>query len=108
MPSRFRQSPPFTRIPLNAGAPLSPWKKIAAVLAGSALFVLALMFSVVLFAVVLTVGVVVWSWFWWKTRGVRRQMREQGIRPGDAPAGVVVLEGEVIREVREEDLPPRR
>ncbi|WP_181358816.1 hypothetical protein [Pseudothauera lacus] len=111
MPSRYRQSPPFARIPLQAGAPLSPWKKLAAVLVGGAMFVLALMFSVVLFAVVLTVGVVAWAWLWWKTRAVRRQMRAAAASappPGARPGGGLVIEGEVIREVREEDAAPPR
>lgn len=106
-----RRPNPFDRL---AGAPTQPpslWKKIVAVVAAGGVFVLALMFSVVLFAVVLTVGLAVWGWFWWKTRDLRKQMREQraqggprspGARPGDVPPGVVVIEGEVIREVREE------
>ncbi|THF64503.1 hypothetical protein E6C76_10565 [Pseudothauera nasutitermitis] len=110
MDPRFRQTPPFGRIPLNGGAPLSLWQKLVAVIVGGAMFVLALMFSVVLFAAVVAVGVVVWGWLWWKTRAVRRQMREMAgnapPRPGQADGGLVI-EGEVIREVRTEEEPPR-
>lgn len=67
---------------------------------------LALMFSVVLFAIIATVGILAWGYFWWKTRDLRKQMREiheqalrgqSGYRP---PAGSDVIEGEVIREIR--------
>ncbi|THF62044.1 hypothetical protein [Pseudothauera rhizosphaerae] len=103
MHSRFRNTPPFGRIPFQAGAPLSPWKKIAAAIAGGGLFVLALMFSVVLFAAVLTVGAVVWGWLWWKTRAIRKNMQKMRDNPppGQHPSGGLVIEGEVIREVRE-------
>ena len=74
---------------------------------------LALMFSVVLFALVIAGGIIVWGYLWWKTRELRKRMKEQmsygqpGYRP---PPGGVILEGEVIREVRPEDAsdkPPR-
>ena len=81
-------------------------------------FVLALTFSVALFAVLLTVGVVVWGYLWWKTRAVRKAMREQmdaagGRGPGAGGAARnqgLIIEGEVIREVRveDEDAPRRR
>jgi hypothetical protein len=51
------------------------------------------MFSVLLFAVVATVGVVAWGYLWWRTRELRRRMRAH------PPGGGVVIEGEVIREV---------
>jgi len=63
-----------------------------------------------------TVGIVVGGWFWWKTRALRKQMRDameaarreaeaQG-SPGATTNGSVrrdplIIEGEVIREVRE-------
>lgn len=61
---------------------------------------LILMFSALLFAVVLTVGTAAGIYLWWKTRGLRKQMREH------PPYGVViedvliegrVIEGEVIK-----------
>ena len=68
-------------------------QKIAAAVVTLSLFAVALMFSVLLFAVVLTAGAAVWGYLWWKMRAVRRQMR-------DNPPGGLVIEGEVIREVR--------
>lgn len=38
----------------------------------------ALMFSVVVFAVLAVLGVVAGSWFWWKTRRLRRELERAG------------------------------
>ncbi|MBL8383822.1 MAG: hypothetical protein JNM90_12135 [Burkholderiales bacterium] len=59
----------------------------------------AFMFSLVLLAVLLVVGVVVGGYFWWKTRALRRAMREAGgreaaMRPG--ARGGEVIEGEAV------------
>jgi Flp pilus assembly protein TadB len=74
--------------------------KLLAFLLSAALFVLAFMFSVVALAVVAVIGIGVAGWFWWKTRALRRRMREQG---GMATAyrpemDGQIIEGEVIRE----------
>ncbi len=71
--------------------------KIGAVLAGAILLVLALMFSVVLLAVISVVGLAAFGYFWWKTRGLRKAMRER-------PENGQVIEGEAV--VVEE--PPER
>jgi len=71
--------------------PMSPLRKFFTALATVGVFGLALMFSVMLFAVVLTAGAVVWGYLWWKTRDLRKQMR-------DHPPGGLIIEGEVIRE----------
>ncbi|MEO8163981.1 MAG: hypothetical protein ABI619_01160 [Betaproteobacteria bacterium] len=51
----------------------------------------AFMLSIVIFAVLLTVALLGGGYVWWKTRALRKRMRE---RP---PSGHVI-EGEVIRE----------
>ena len=66
----------------------------------------ALMFSLVFFAVIAVAGLVLWGWFWWKTRALRRQIREQmqaqSVEADSAPeAQGEVIEGEVIRVVDE-------
>lgn len=63
--------------------------RILGIAAGAVLLVAALMFSVVVFAFALAAGLLVWGWLWWKTREVRRQMREQmeAQRMGEAPPG---------------------
>ncbi|AUL98733.1 hypothetical protein B4966_00020 [Rhodocyclaceae bacterium] len=104
MPSNYRRPFGYGRVFVSSGEPLSLWQKIVAAVVTGAVFVLALMFSVVLFAVLLTVGAVLWGWFMWKTRALRSQMYEMRNRAPRraAPGGGVVIEGEVIREVREE------
>lgn len=94
-----------------------PLGKIFAALIGAALLVLGLMFSVVIIAVAIAFGLVIWGWMWWKTRALRRQMRDQmearmaagegASAPypdgGAAQSSGRVIEGEVIRA----DDPPR-
>ncbi|MDI3515583.1 MAG: hypothetical protein ACLGH1_10850 [Gammaproteobacteria bacterium] len=105
-----------------AAKPPTLLQKIVGAVVMAGVFVLALTFSVALFAVLLTVGVVVWGYLWWKTRAVRKAMREQmdaqmaaagGRGPGAGGAARspgLIIEGEVIREVRveDEDAPRRR
>jgi len=74
--------------------------RILTVAAGAVLLVFALMFSLLLFAVVAAGAVLVWGYLWWKSRALRRQMREQ-------PAGGRVFEGEVIREPEPTTTAPR-
>jgi hypothetical protein len=81
--------------------PVSLVQKIIAVAIGLALFAVALAFSVLLFAAVLTAGAMAWGYLWWKTRAVRKHMR-------DNPPGGLVIEGEIIREVRTRDERRRR
>lgn len=70
-------------------------RKIIAFVATVALISLALMFSLVVFAVILVIGAMAWAYLWWKTRELRKQMRNY------PPRGMVmegeVVEGEVIR-----------
>ena len=84
--------------------------RLLGIAAGAVLLVAALMFSVVMFAFALAAGLLAWGWLWWKTRDVRRQMREQmetqrmgqspwDDRHGDGPqADGRVIEGEAIRD----------
>lgn len=65
--------------------------KVVAFAVSAALLALAFMLSVLVFAFVLTGGLLVWGYLWWKTRHLRKQMRER-------PPGGHVIEGEVIRE----------
>jgi len=92
----------FNQFGRGDGTPPSLLQKIVTVLVTIAVFGVALMFSVVLFAIVVTVGAVAWGYLWWKTRALRKQMREH------PPTGRgMIIEGEVIREVEIEDRPPR-
>jgi hypothetical protein len=71
-----------------------PLKKLVTLVGGVVLLVLGLMFSVVVLTGVVVVGLMVWSYLWWKTRDIRRVMRQaQG--PIDVPGGDVI-EGEAV------------
>jgi Flp pilus assembly protein TadB len=70
--------------------------KLLAVAIGAVVLVLAVMFSLVVFAVVVTAGLLLGGYLWWKTRALRKQMRER-------PAGERIIQGEVIRDARSGD-----
>jgi len=53
----------------------NPLRSLIAVVATAAAFGLALMFSVVVVAVILVAGTMAWGYLWWKTRELRKQMR---------------------------------
>jgi uncharacterized protein YneF (UPF0154 family) len=63
--------------------------KLVAFVAATALLVLAFIFSVVLLAVLAAGGLALFGYFWWKTRALRKRLREN-------PPGGHVIEGEVI------------
>jgi len=66
------------------------------------LLVVAFMFSMVVLVFVVTAGLLVYGYLWWKTRDLRKQMREHAREqpPGEAGGspGGYVIEGEVIHE----------
>ena len=80
-----------------------PLKKLLTLVIGVILLVLSLMFSVVVLIGVVVVGVMVWGYLWWKTREIRRVMREASV---DVPNGDVI-EGEAV-VVDESQTPDRR
>ncbi len=55
------------------------------------MLVAAFTLSLLVFALLATIGLLVWGYVWWKTRELRRQMRER-------PPGGRVIEGETIRD----------
>lgn len=95
----------FEKLSRSANEPPTLMQKVVGVVVTVVVIGLALMFSVLLFAVVVSVGVVAWAYLWWRTRELRKQMREQRGRHPSAGgrSGGVVIEGEVIREVESED-----
>jgi ABC-type bacteriocin/lantibiotic exporter with double-glycine peptidase domain len=85
------------------GKPRSLVQKTVAIIATVVLAIVALMFSAVLLAVVLSVGVVVFAYLWWKTRELRKLMRNSpppqaanDVFAGETSRGEVI-EGEVVR-----------
>lgn len=77
--------------------------KVVAFIMSLTLFALAFMFSLAALAVVAVVGILFAGWFWWKTRALRRQLREQSVvfetsGRSERPVSGQIIEGEVIRE----------
>jgi ABC-type bacteriocin/lantibiotic exporter with double-glycine peptidase domain len=86
----------------SAGSP-SLLRKTAALIIAAAVAAAMLMFSAVLLAVLLVLGVVAAAWVWWKTRAVRKMMRQfQAQAANDGAAfrergtGAENVKGEII------------
>lgn len=84
--------------------PQSLLGKVLTLVLGAAFLVLAFMFSLVALAVVAVGGTMLWGWLWWKTRAIRKQMREQGPGFSPPPTEGHIIDGEVIRDT---DAPPQ-
>lgn len=65
--------------------------KVLAAAGGVVLLVAALAFSLALFTAAVAGGLVLWGYLWWKTRKLRKHLREH-------PPGGHVIEGELIRD----------
>jgi len=80
---------------------LSLWRKALIFLATATLISVAFMFSLVLLVSILLAGLIAWVYLWWKTRELRKQMREHFadgvVRESEVFEGDVI-EGEVIRD----------
>jgi Flp pilus assembly protein TadB len=70
-------------------------RKLVAAAAGAALLVGAFLVSVVVLAVLALAGAIGGAWLWWRTRELRRRVREQ-MQAREQGEGRVI-EGEVIR-----------
>ena len=90
---RFRQF--STGLP---GQPASLAGRLLGFVGAIIVAILAFMFSLAALAVVAVGGALLGGWLWWKTRAVRKQMREQMQRQAtQRPDGGYIIEGEVIR-----------
>ena len=109
----MQMSPLRLRITYNGlrpGTPPTLFRKVAVVVAAVLVTGVALLFSVVLLAVLLAVGVVAGGYVWWRTRALRNQLREQveatlaRARATSAPQDQAdVIEGEFSRMGRPAD-----
>jgi ABC-type bacteriocin/lantibiotic exporter with double-glycine peptidase domain len=82
-----------------------PLGQLFALLGGAILLVLGFMFSMVVLAIAAVIGLVAFGYFWWKTRELRKVLREQQATAATTrPAGGEVFEGEavVVEEYRAE------
>lgn len=78
----------------TSSRPPSSLRKTGAIVATTAVAGVALMFSALLLTVLISIGTVMFAYLWWKTRAVRKQMREQ--MKNFSPPGATV-EREVFR-----------
>jgi hypothetical protein len=69
-----------------------PFATLVAVGVGAVILAGAFMLSLVLFAGLLAVGAIVGAYLWWKTRDLRKEMRDMQASQG------IIVEGEAIRE----------
>ena len=72
---RLRQSGAIPR----SGLP-SLLTKVLAVVIGAALLVMGFVVSLVMLAVVLGAGIAIGGFVWWKTRDLRKELRERAMR----------------------------
>jgi hypothetical protein len=70
-------------------------RKLVATVAAAAIVAGAFMLSVVVLAVLAVAGAVGGAWLWWRTRDLRKRVREQ-MQAREQAQGRVI-EGEVIR-----------
>jgi len=81
-------------------------RKLAALIVTVAMVGLVLMFSAVLFAIIIVVGTMAWAYLWWKTRELRKQMRNfppREVKREENMSDGKVFEGEAIRVVDPQD-----
>ena len=86
--------------------PAGPLAQALALVVGAILLVLGFMFSLVLLAAFVAVGLMLGAWFFWKTRHLRKAMREAGAMR-NPPAEGDVIEGEavIVEEYRVSETP---
>jgi len=81
-------------------------RQLLALVVGGGLFILALVFSLVLFSALAFIGFGFLGYFWWKTRALRQAIREQAMAgpTADSATAGEVIEGEavVVEESRSE------
>jgi hypothetical protein len=74
--------------------------KTLTTVASAAVLVAAFMLSLLIFAALVAIALLAGGYVWWKTRALRRQMREH-------PPGGRVIDGEVISDVEPQHTIPR-
>ena len=73
--------------------PVHVLKNLLAVVAGVIALILGVLFSVILLAVFCVIAVAALTFFWWKTRNLRKTMRDKAHA---RPQGGIVIEGEAV------------
>lgn len=107
----------FQSLPPHNARSTGLLSKVVAFALTVAIVIFTLMFSAVLFSIILVVGLVGWGYLWWRSRDVRKQMREKMAHMNNAMNHQmnnatnaredvhegVVIEGEVIRKADPDD-----
>lgn len=92
---------------LSDRRPPGPLGKALALLGGAALLVLGFLFSLVLLAIAAVLLAGVSAYLWWKTRELRRQLREASAACPE-PNGGSVIDGEATHVADDDSTPDRR
>lgn len=104
-----------TGAPAQSARSSSIVSRVLGALVGAVALVFALLFSVALFAVLAVAGLGIFGYLWWKTRALRRALREERERFGEQrerfgetrerPGGRIIEAGEIVevQEARLED-----
>jgi len=87
----------------NIRPPQTLFGRIIAFILTGTLIVLAVMFSLVALAVATVGGLIFAGWFWWKTRALRKAMREATPAP-EQPGDGTFIDGECVRETPDDRL----
>lgn len=78
-------------------------QKIVATLLAIALLTLGVMFSLVLLSVLAVAGLIAWGYLFWKTRALRKAMKEAAVQQPASDGQVIEGEAIVVREYRRVD-----
>ena len=87
---------------MNPSAQPSLIGKLIGFVVMSVILVLGLMFSVVLLAGVLVIGLGAFGYFWWKTRDVRKKMKEQAAAQTSRDGVIIEGEAVIVEDVAQE------
>ncbi len=83
----------------NTKSPTLP-RRIAKLLVSIVLVALGLTFSALILVVIVTAGAMIWGYLWWKSRDLRRHLRQYShdqYSPDQYSSSNVVIEGEIIK-----------
>ena len=81
-------------------------RSMAAFVVSTVLVAMVLMFSLVVLAVILVAGAIAGAYLWWKTRELRKQMRDlppREVMREEKMGDGNVFEGEAVRVIDSED-----
>lgn len=103
-----RESNPFSSDIRFSRAPQGIAGKLLTALLSVGLLVLGVMFSLVALAVAAVIGLLFAGWFWWKTRALRKALREAAPSAAAATASRAadgdIIDGECVRETPSREL----